>query len=296
MGQATEAEAPAQAPVNGEAEPGMAPGTEEEQPNQVEALRELGVDVEVETLPDLDVIILRGRQRDVEEVRKIIEEIERISAETQPAIEIYPLRHVGGEALLTVMHQVQADLFTGRQGRVTMIPLVKPNALLLIGWGDAVLAAKEAISKLDRPVKPDALQRVFPLKYASAAGVRTTINEFFTNRTGGLASRVSISADARTNSLVVHAPPREMEEVALLVEKLDVATTATVMQSRIFRLENTLAPDLYVTLQSAIEAARGGRRQLSGRRPWNCSRWTRRERRWSNRASSATCGSRRMRG
>jgi type II secretory pathway component GspD/PulD (secretin) len=51
--------------------------------------REPTDDVEIETLPDVGVIILRGRRRDVEEVRKIIEEIERLSAETQPTIEIY---------------------------------------------------------------------------------------------------------------------------------------------------------------------------------------------------------------
>lgn len=36
-------------------------------------------DLEVETLPDLDAIILRGRPRDVEELRRIIEEIERLA-------------------------------------------------------------------------------------------------------------------------------------------------------------------------------------------------------------------------
>ena len=221
-------------------------------------LRELGVDVDVETLPDLGVIILRGRERDVEEVRRIIEEIERISAETQPAIEIYYLRHVDGEALLVVMRQVQADLLSGRQGRVTLIPLIKPNALLLIGWGDAVKAAKDFIRKLDRPVDPKTQQRVFRLRYASASNVRTTLDEFFTGRDGGLAPRPSITADPRTNSLIVQGAPSDLEEVELLLERLDVADTSAVMQTRIFRLENTLAADLYATLTAAIEAARGG--------------------------------------
>jgi len=223
-----------------------------------ERLRELGVDVDIETLPDLDVIILRGRERDVEEVRRIIEEIERISAETQPAIDIYYLRHVDGEALLVVMRQVQTELLSGRQGRVTLIPLVKPNALLLIGWGDAVKAAKDFIRKLDRPVDPKTQQRVFPLRFASANTVRTTLTEFFTGRDGGLAPRPSITADPRTNSLIVQAAPSDLEEVELLLERLDVAHTSAVMQTRIFRLENTLATDLYATLTAAIEAGRGG--------------------------------------
>ena len=57
-------------------------------------LRALGMDVEVETLPDLDIVILRGRQQDVEELARIIEELERLSAEAEPEIQVYPLRHV----------------------------------------------------------------------------------------------------------------------------------------------------------------------------------------------------------
>ena len=49
-------------------------------------------DLEVQTLPDLDVIILRGRDQDVEQLTKIIRELERISAETIPKIHIYPLQ------------------------------------------------------------------------------------------------------------------------------------------------------------------------------------------------------------
>ncbi len=79
-------------------------------------LRELGADVEVEALPELDVIILRGRDRDVAEMARIIEEIERLSAETEPSIYVYPLRHVRGESLASIVEAINAELLTGRQG------------------------------------------------------------------------------------------------------------------------------------------------------------------------------------
>jgi general secretion pathway protein D len=220
--------------------------------------RELTGEVEIETLPDLDVIILRGRRRDVEEVRKIVEEIERLSAETQPAIDIYQLRYVSGDALLEVIRQVEAVYLTGRQGRLAIVPLFKPNALMLIGWGDVVRAAKELIARLDQPVDPTTQQRTYPLRYASAATLQPTLMEFFASRTGGLSPRLHISLDARTNALIVHGPPGDLAELELLLEKLDVAGTRAVLQTRIFRLENTLATDLYATLQAAINAARGG--------------------------------------
>ena len=220
-------------------------------------IRELGADVEVEILPDLDVIILRGRDQDVKELTRIIEEIERLSAETQPAIEIVPLKHVRGDVMTSVIDQVSMDLIGGRQGRVSVTPLVKPNALLLIGWGDAVGAIKELIAKLDRPVPPETQLRVFRLKHAMATRTRVTVEQFLGARTG-LGPKVQVVADVRTNTLVVQAGPRDMAEVALLVERLDAGASGVVNRARVFRLKNSLAADVGGTLQRAIDAARGG--------------------------------------
>ncbi len=219
-------------------------------------LRDLGLDVEIETLPDLDAIIIRGRKRDVEEAKRIIQEIERLSVEAEPAIELYQLRHVQGEALSDIIRQVQVDILSGHQGRVTILPLGKPNALLLIGWGETVKKAKELIAKLDQPVDPLAEQRVFRLRNAAASAVSATITQFFATPFG-LEPRIKVTADPRTNSLVVRAAPRDLAEVEMLVEKLDSWDTATVFRTRIFKLYNTLAMDVYATLQGAIDAARG---------------------------------------
>ena len=106
------------------------------------ALRRPTSEVEIQSLPDLDVIILRGRDSDIEELTRIINEIERLSAETTPEIEVYYLQHVRGEALNQLVGQVLQDLTGNMQGRISITPLVKPNALLVIGWGEAVQAVR----------------------------------------------------------------------------------------------------------------------------------------------------------
>lgn len=219
-------------------------------------LRELATDVDVESLPDLNVIILRGRQQDVEELSRIIRELERISAETQPEIEIYYLRYTRDAAISDLIEQINEDLTLTRKGRVTVLPLVKPNALLLIGWGDAVVAVKELIARLDQPVSPSDQVRVFPLKHATAQDLLDTVEEFFDNR-DGLGPEVIVTADERTNSLIVHAAPRDLAEVAALIERLDVPRGQAIRQARIFPLRNSLAADLAETLMDTIEAATG---------------------------------------
>lgn len=235
----------------------LSPAEEQEIQQRLQRLRELGQDVEVETLPDLDVLILRGRQHDVEEMRKIIDEIERLSAEAEPMIDIYYLQHVGGAAVAEIVDQVEEAFLGGRQGRVQIVPLIKPNALLLIGWGEALKAAKELIQKLDRPVAPGAELRVFRLKHAAAGATESLVQEFFANRPG-LGGDVQVTADVRTNSLIVYAAPRDMEEAALLIRRLDVDKSDAVNQVRVFTLQNSLAADVADTLQDAIRGGRPG--------------------------------------
>lgn len=225
-------------------------------------LRRPSSDVTVQPLPDLDVLILRGRDPDVEELVRIIQEIERLSEETAPDIEVYFLKHVQGEALNQLITTVMQDLTGPLQGRISVTPLIKPNALLLIGWGEAVVAAKKLIQKLDRPVSPTTQMRVFALKHAPVAEVSTTITQFLNGR-GGLAPDVNISTNPRTNSLIVNAAPRDMEEVAQLVARLDVAGSESVNRAKVVRLKNSLAADVAQTITEAITAARGG---TTGRR------------------------------
>ena len=69
-----------------------------------------------EVLPDLDAIILRGSNRDVNEVLRIIEDIERISAEAVPEVEVVTLQHASSEALAPTGVHIAATMprFAGR--------------------------------------------------------------------------------------------------------------------------------------------------------------------------------------
>ena len=214
-------------------------------------------DLDVQTLSDLDVIILRGRSQDVEQLTKIIRELEKLSEETKPVIHIYYLKHTQGESITQIVEQVQVDLVGGRQGRVSVTPLTKPNALLLIGWGEAVDSIIELISKLDQPVAPESQFAVYSLRHAAVTIVQQTIQNFFGTRPG-LGPKVQMAVDARTNKLIVYAAPRDMQEVRRLVDQLDVPKSDAVNRARIFRIENALATDISQTLQQALQAAGAG--------------------------------------
>jgi type II secretion system protein D len=241
---------PAQEPLPGDQ------GDEETQKKQEELLRQLRDSVQVETLPDLGIIILRGRQKEVEELSRIIRELERLGADTTPEIRIVELKHTRGDAIQRIIQTVSNDLVNTRQGRVTVTPLFKPNALLLVGWGDAVGVVTDLIEKLDQPVAVDSQFEVFRLVNAQVAQIQANITTFFTAREG-LGPKVQVVSDLRTNSLIVYASPRDMEEVRRLITELDVDNYRKIQQARIVKVRNALASELATTLQNAIKAAQG---------------------------------------
>ena len=207
--------------------------------------------VEIESLPDLDVILLRGRQPDLDQLAEVIEQLERISEDTQPTVQILPLQHASSEGIATIIETVSDDLIGGRQGRVLVTPLVKPNALLLIGWGDSVSTIIDLAKKLDTPVVPSTQSTVFRLKHASAETVAAAVESFLEDR-AGLGPKVTVTPDLRTNSLVVYAAPRDLMEVRKLIDDLDQPMGRAILKTKIIQIKNSLAEDIAETLEEAI--------------------------------------------
>lgn len=242
---------------------GNQPGNEQPSPAEVVvAPGDLGTGlvgpVQIEFLEGLDVMIVSGNDRDVERVLRIIEDIERLSTETEPVIEVVQLQHTGSEQLAEVARQVYDEVLASRQGQVSITALVKPNALLVIGRAESVKAVTELVTRLDQPVDPGTQFAVFRLKHMPATAAQTTVEEFFEEREG-LGTQVRVTADFRTNSLVVHGSPRDLTEVGELLTRLDSATSDAVNQVRVIPLRNSLATELAPLLQYAISAqATGG--------------------------------------
>jgi type II secretory pathway component GspD/PulD (secretin) len=246
----------------GTAQPGAIPGqaapadaqTTLEAAKIAEAAGLLGP-VQVEFVEGLDVIVVRGNERDVQRVMEIIEQIEQISRVTVPAIEIHPLRHVDSVQLAALLARLfVSDGALGlRTGTISITPLAKPNALLLIGRTENVKMATELIQRLDQPVVPTAQFAVFQLKHASALEAKTLIDTFLGQAVGQqlrqdavttamqnvptLATRALVVADPRTNALIVSAAPRDLAEIAALVARID--TPGATAEIKVFTIINS---------------------------------------------------------
>jgi len=207
--------------------------------------------VQLEFVEGLDVIILKGHQRDVARVARIIEEIERLTDETQPVIEIVHLEYMNSEAMAELVAQVYDQILSPRAGQVSITALTNPNALLLIGRQDSLQTVINMIRRIDQPSDPSKLLRVFALRHMSAVDAEERLTRLFADPTG-LGTRLRIVSDYRSNTLVVEASPRDLDEVATILKGMDVSETPSTEQIKIFKLRNTLASNVAPVLQDAI--------------------------------------------
>jgi type II secretion system protein D len=243
--------------------------------------------VKVEFVEGTDFIVLRGNERDVQRVLNIINEIEQLSTITVPTIEIYELKSVDSVSMGNLLQRLYAQVLEPRIGAVSITPLAKPNALLLIGREENVKMAIELVKRLDQPVSPTSRFEVFPLRHANAAEAKALIDGFLGQtqeqqqqqqqqaapgvppgqEVPTLAPRALVVADARTNSLIVSASPRDLAEVAALVARID--TPGAAAQLKVFTIVNGDAETLAQMLRSlfsvpaAADAAQAGGGGLS---------------------------------
>lgn len=216
-------------------------------------------DVNVEALEDLGVLILRGNDKDVEAVMRVIREIERLSIGTTPEIHLLILKHVNSTALADLLNSVYESLSTLKRGETTpiktvqVVPVVKPNAVLILAPTNDMESILKLADQLDQPIDPTNEVEVFRLSSAVASQVVTQLTQFYEEPTG-LRPRVIATADARTNSVIIQASPRDLTEVANLIRKMDTPDSNAVSRMRVFPLRNAVAQDLAEVVNLSIQS------------------------------------------
>ena len=228
--------------------------------------------VQIEVVEGTDFFIIRGNPRDVERVMKVIEEIEEMSRVSEPQVIVRALEHVDSQSMALITSRIFSPAAEGSfslypyYGPVLAVPLGKPNALLLVGSPTAVGKAGELLNKLDIGGGESLTQfETFRLKNAQAEQAQLVVTQLFVQNEAEaegtappLAPKALVIAETRTNSLIVRASPRDMEEIRRMVEEIDAPGGESVNEIRVFRLKNSMAAELAPILQRAVRGAGQG--------------------------------------
>ena len=239
--------------------PGMQPGFQSGfPPGNIPAVG-LPEDFKYMFIPSLDVVVVEATGPRLQRFLEMIQQLEELSKINRPTVEIVYLEHINNVALGNIITQdggrVYNDIFMTIPGNVRFLPMTSPNAMMLIGWGEAMETAKTLLKDLDKPtVTEHSRLHIFKLKHISAAQARTTLASTFPVPTGssGFMARVQLFVDSRSNTLIVQAAPNDLEEVKRVIQEIDVATSPVKLQMKRIQLNNSLAPDMETTLRNAI--------------------------------------------
>lgn len=233
--------------------------------------------VTIQDVPGIGMVVT-GNQDDVDAVMRIIRELERVATNAEANIHLLLLRHVNSEALAGLLNDVYQELTSVRSGGATqsrlasIIPVVRPNALLILAGENELSAILELAETLDQPVDPRSQFEVFSLKNAVASDVAESLSTLYAQQqqqqgqqqNTGLQVRVEVIADPRTNSVIVQAAPNDLARIATLIRKIDRDSSSAVSRMRVFPLKNAVADELAEVINSAIQSVLNPARATGG--------------------------------
>lgn len=147
-------------------------------------------------------------------------------------------------------------------------PLISPNntinanpgnnSIIITDYADNLQRMSKIIAALDAPAAGDL--DVVPIKFAIASDIAVMVNRLLEPQAGVAgadAGRVSLLADARTNSVIVRAPSAARANLAKsLIRKLDTPTTVP-GNVHVVYLRNADAVKLAQTLRAVIASETG---------------------------------------
>jgi type II secretion system protein D len=192
----------------------------------------------------------------------MIRQIEEISQQNKPKIEVIHLKYISNISLGQFLPQFYNDIIRTVPGYARLFPMTTPNAIMLVGWGDMMDTAKELVAELDKPMATEnSLRHVFKLKHISAQNAATFLRTAFppiVPAYSGFLYRVTFFTETRSNTLVVQAAPNDLEEVKRMINEIDVANGGIKSRVERIKLNHTLASDLSTTLRNVIASGNAG--------------------------------------
>ncbi|MEX0744571.1 MAG: type II secretion system secretin GspD [Phycisphaeraceae bacterium] len=210
----------------------------------------------------------------------------RILGNDQIITQVIPIGHADADQLRANVEALLPDF-------ATLTANERTNSLILTSSASNVRRIVEIVSALDRGLAASVDVRVFQLEYASATDAARLVNELFGEQGDGRGqdrdprrrfmrgrqqddddqgqaqTRVTASADDRTNTVVVTGPPSTLDVVAEVFADLDANPAAT-QAVMVYSVKNGRAPQMADVLNNLLQTSNlvtgrgGGRQQQRG--------------------------------
>ena len=202
--------------------------------------------------PGSNTLIIADRSSNVNRMLAIIDRVDRAS---ESEFEVIRLENASASEVISMLTVVnQADAAEG------LPPLQvaadnRTNTLLVSGPLNRRLRYRALIAHLDTPSGKGGDTHVRYLNYADAETLASNLQTQFAGSGGDGAEPINLWADPGTNSLIINAPARILQDMNAVIDKLDIRRAQVQVDAIIVELTANRANELGVTwaLQGAYE-------------------------------------------
>jgi len=204
-------------------------------------------------------LIVSGVKSRLEEVQRLVEILDADKPQ-DVRVRVIALKNVAAADLVREIAPLYQKL--GGRTRKDVVEVGandRSNSLIVLSSEANFLAVQELIKSLDTDDAQEKVVRTFILKNADAQDVAKQLQDLTREQDnnspfrfvyfGGSSGdrdhkKMSVVADRRRNSIVVQAPPNQMESVAKIIKELDEPITDNSLAPRIFHLKYVNAVDI----------------------------------------------------
>jgi len=218
-------------------------------------------------------LVVTGEHDAVEAAAKMIEQLDSRPDSGPRELRVFELKSADANSLAPTVSSLFTELMKDQRGAdyVTSTKVVSDtvaNRLIVTGVGTEIEQIASIINRLDNSPQQAPGARVFKLNQAEAsvlAPIVTTAMTRFDQR-GLPIRRVSITADEKSNSLIVSGTRTDLQDAESVIEKLDGGTGGDSVprekQLRIFEVKGDA--DAIAALVQKVFAAQNPNRNLAG--------------------------------
>ncbi|MFT5299343.1 MAG: general secretion pathway protein D, partial [Mariniblastus sp.] len=210
--------------------------------------------------PVTGAITLVGDQADIDIVKAYIADISKKSKASQAGVARIELENVQSDAIAERLQEIYDDSYSASNGAVNIEPLDSPNSLIVVGQPNGVAAVRAMIEMMDVEGGDSALNgfRAFPLKHMSSADAKSRLLTYFSKLNVEQGDNalpdppITVVSDFRTNTVIVRGAQQFISQAEAFLDAIDVDRTLKQSIVKIFPLKNTLAEELALVIQDAI--------------------------------------------
>jgi type II secretion system protein D len=177
-------------------------------------------------------------------------------------VRVLPLKNIQAMDLVKDIGPLYQKAGGGKSGKemIEVAASDRSNALIIMSSEANFRTIEKLVASLDTEGAQDKVVRTFPLKNADAQDVAKQLQDlnrdqdnnsrypyyFFFSGSGGDKNtrKLSVVADRRRNSLIIQAPPTQMDGIANMIAELDAPVGDDSLAPRIFHLKYASAVDI----------------------------------------------------